>query len=187
MLDDVIDWLAARPELQVIWLDWAISRERFALPDSVKRVRLYPIARYLHGFDFAVSAAGYNAYHELLTCGLPTIFMPNENPMMDDQLGRALYARWHGFGECLRKQDAYGFDSVLSRFLDRAELASMRQALAGLSQENGANEAARLVEEAAFSVRADLDQADDVMPALRPQFGRTAPRLPNDPQAPFSR
>ena len=169
LLDDMLDGLVSRPDLQIVWLDWAIARDLYPLPEKVMRVRHYPIARYLNAFDFAISAAGYNAYHELMTSCLPTIFMPNEHPMMDDQLGRALFARWQGFGDCLRRSDAYRIDEVTSRFLDPEERDRMKRACAKLVLGNGAIEAARMIEEAAFAVRADLDQADDVMPALRPR------------------
>lgn len=42
----------------------------------------------MKGFDLAISAAGYNSFHELLFAGVPTIFIPQEK-WADDQLARA--------------------------------------------------------------------------------------------------
>ena len=42
----------------------------------------------MSGFDMAISAAGYNTFHELLFAGVPTIFIPQEK-WADDQRSRA--------------------------------------------------------------------------------------------------
>ncbi len=154
LLDDVLNWLIAHEDLQIVWLDWAIAKDEMALPPGIERIRLYPVARYLNAFDYAISAAGYNAYHELLRSNLPTLFLPNENPMMDDQLGRALYAQQHRVGMCLRYQDSYRLDDMLSQFFDPIEQDRRRRRLSGIAFENGAIEAARIIEEAAFSIPA---------------------------------
>ncbi len=166
----LLEALLERPEWQIVWLDWAIAQNRIELPPAVRRVRAYPIARYLHAFDCAISAAGYNAYHELLTHGLPTLFVPNEHPMMDDQLARAIYADLHGFGFLLRRRDHYRVDETVRRLLDPVERARIRKGCMRLASENGAFEAARILEELAYACRADLDLAEDVVPALR-RFG----------------
>ncbi len=155
LLDDMLDWLNARDELQLVWLDWAIAKEEIALPPGIRRIRIYPVARYLNAFDYAVSAAGYNAYHELLRSNLPTLFLPNENPMMDDQLSRAIYAQQHRLGMCLRRRDIYRYKSILAEFVDPAEQRQRRKNCARLEFSNGAVEAARIIEEAAFCARAD--------------------------------
>ena len=168
LLDDLLDELVARADLQIVWLDWAIAREERPLPSRIKRVRLYPIARYLNAFDYAISAAGYNAFHELVRSGLPTLFMPNENPMMDDQLSRALYVKQHRLGDCLRRQDIYRLADLLADFLDPAQHEQRRRRLAKIVFENGAKEAARIVEEAAFSVPAKgWTMPEEVDAALR--------------------
>jgi len=155
LLDDLLDWLLARDELQLVWLDWAIAKEEIALPPGIRRIRTYPVARYLNAFDYAVSAAGYNAYHELLRSNLPALFLPNENPMMDDQVSRALYAQQHRLGMCLRRRDIYRYEKILAEFIDPAEQRQRRQHCARVEYSNGAVEAARIIEEAAFCARAD--------------------------------
>ena len=44
------------------------------------------------GFDIAISAGGYNSYHELMHCGVPTIFLPLPR-IADDQHERVLRAQ----------------------------------------------------------------------------------------------
>lgn len=166
----IIDRLQTEKDLQIVWLDWAIAESTIDLPPSIKRIKTYPVARYLHAFDMAVSAAGYNAYHELLASGIPTVFVPNEHPMMDDQLARALFADLHGLGLMLRRADHYRVGDVIARLLAPEERATMRARCARLDINNGAVEAAGIIDELAYACRADLDPAEDMVPSLR-RFG----------------
>lgn len=49
------------------------------------------------GFDVAVSAGGYNSFHELMYCGVPTVFAPQPR-ISDDQERRTLTAQEAGAG-----------------------------------------------------------------------------------------
>ena len=46
------------------------------------------MSRYFAAFDAAVAAAGYNAYHELIALGVPSLFVPMARDT-DDQPARA--------------------------------------------------------------------------------------------------
>ena len=48
----------------------------------------FPLMELMPALDFAISAAGYNTFNELLCCGVPTIFIPKSRGF-DDQYGRA--------------------------------------------------------------------------------------------------
>lgn len=59
-------------------------------PDSIVVLDdVYPLARHLHAFDAAVSAAGYNAVHEFLAGRVPTLLVPSVHHSTDDQAARA--------------------------------------------------------------------------------------------------
>jgi hypothetical protein len=155
----VLGYLAGRDDLQVVVADWLMSNQTVDMPPGVLRLRRFPLARWFGAFDAAISAVGYNSYHELIFAGVPTLFIPNENPQQDDQLGRARYADRHGLGLCLRAQEVYGLRAALDRLLDPAERAAIRARCAALGRINGADEAARMVAEYASIRRVDRSQS----------------------------
>lgn len=75
--------------------------DSMGIPDGVHVVREYPLSRFLRAFDIAVSASGYNSFHELLRFGVPTLFIPNRSTRLDDQAARARWASDHGLAHCL--------------------------------------------------------------------------------------
>lgn len=139
--------------IQVLAVEW-LNREIEATPiDELRRVALYPSAQYHRAFDFAVAAAGYNAFHELLLNGVPTIFVPNENPKMDDQLARARFAVDRGFALAARAGEPYALAEALRKLLDGETHRRLRDHCAGLSRANGAAEIAQLIEAHAFGLQ----------------------------------
>lgn len=88
----------------------------------------FPASSYHAAFDFAVSAAGYNSFHELLSARIPTLFIPRERGY-DDQLRRAETASQAGACLVVREGPTFIPDlvSALHRLLNsdvRARLAS---------------------------------------------------------------
>ena len=155
----LLEKLLAHPGLQVFEPQPVISNNARERTDGVLTAPVYPVARYLKAFDFAVSACGYNSFHELLLAAVPTVFVPNENPMMDEQLARARYAENHGMGICLRTSDIYGARPSIDRMLDPSQRKRMSAKSRKLSFPNGAAQAARLIEELAYTMRTDIDEA----------------------------
>jgi UDP:flavonoid glycosyltransferase YjiC (YdhE family) len=127
------------------------------VPDQAEPrvLRVFPSSRYLQAFDAVISAVGYNSFHELMYAGVPSLLVPNEHPMMDDQAARAEHAQRMGWALALRVADVYGLDEQLDRLLDPAERAAMREAMALLPPRNGAADAARILHEMALTMRAD--------------------------------
>ncbi len=105
------------PELRgpgIVWLDRYVP------------VELFP------AMDAAVSAGGYNSFHELMYCGIPTVFLPQPR-LADDQAGRVQRAVEAGAGRVAHK---------LSDIIGLLEQPGNTMAARGLVPENGAREAA---------------------------------------------
>jgi hypothetical protein len=72
--------------------------------ERVHLLRDYPNSMYFNAFDFAVQAGGYNSFHEMRNIGIPTLFYPNMNTGMDDQLARCKIAEDEKWGIVLEKR-----------------------------------------------------------------------------------
>jgi UDP:flavonoid glycosyltransferase YjiC (YdhE family) len=139
--------------VELVFVDWLIGERRQDLPGHVRRLSTFPVPRYMAGFDLAVSAAGYNSFHELLSLAVPTVFVPNENPMMDAQEARAAWAERQGAAFCVRRHDPYRMAWALKALLEPARRAEVSERCRALPPCDGAGEVARLVEGLASSVR----------------------------------
>lgn len=118
-----------------------------SLPPGVVAVSAFPLSEHLAAFDVAVSAAGYNSFHELLRFGVPTLFVPNRDTSLDDQVARAAHADAQGWARHapggLDRQGVAALDDVIER--GPALVAAARAADPG----NGAREAAMLIAQTA--------------------------------------
>lgn len=119
-------------------------------PD-VHVLRDFPLSRRYRAFDLAVSATGYNSFHELLRFGVPTLFVPNQSTALDDQEARARFAAERGLGHQLASVTVETAKPLLADLLDRGR--DMVAGVAAIDPGNGAEQGAqllrRLVEEKA--------------------------------------
>ena len=125
------------PELRgpsVVWMDRYVPVELFA------------------GFDAAVSAGGYNSFHELMHAGVPTVFLPQAR-IADDQLLRAQQAESAGAGRVARSA---------SEVLELLESPGTAQAALDLVPRNGAKQAALAALEGLIPPQ-DLAHADALL------------------------
>ena len=83
------------------------------------------MSRYFAAFDGAVAAAGYNAYHELIALGVPSLFVPMPRDT-DDQPARARYAERAGIGLGVAGPADPELEAKLERMLDPAERGAIR-------------------------------------------------------------
>ncbi|HEX7210028.1 MAG TPA: glycosyltransferase [Propionibacteriaceae bacterium] len=106
---------------------------------GVHVVREFPLSRRFRAFDLAVSASGYNSFHELLRFGIPTLFIPNQDTALDDQQSRARFASDHGLAHMLGRVSVDRATSLLSDLLQRGP--EMVAKVASVDSGNGATKA----------------------------------------------
>jgi UDP:flavonoid glycosyltransferase YjiC (YdhE family) len=144
--------LSEHAEVQVAALSSTIAK-LLTVPEGIVHLRsTYPMSRYFAAFDFAVSAAGYNAYHELIRFGVPALYVPMPR-RTDDQVARARYAERLGVGLASDGPDSDRIEALLDELLDSERRAAMRERLSQLRLANGADEAARWLGELATAER----------------------------------
>jgi UDP:flavonoid glycosyltransferase YjiC (YdhE family) len=137
--------LAGRDGVQVAAMSSAIHGLR-ALPEGIVHLEAtYPVSRYYAAFDGAVSAAGYNAFHELIRFGVPAVFVPMERET-DDQAARASHAERSGVGVATTGPGDPRLEHRLEALLDPERRRAMAERLTELRPPNGAPEAARWLE-----------------------------------------
>ncbi len=127
--------------LQVVIAEWLNSAEALDLWDDVPCLSGFPISRYFRAFDFSISAAGYNSFHEVLSYGLPTIFIGNPRKYMDDQGARAEFAAQHG-AAMVSGSAPREIAATLARIMEQDERRAIEKAARRLSRPNGAKAAA---------------------------------------------
>jgi UDP:flavonoid glycosyltransferase YjiC (YdhE family) len=107
---------------------------------DVHVVREFPLSRLFRGFDLAVSAAGYNSFHELLRFGIPTLFVPKLSTALDDQEGRARFAADTGLAHVLERVNVDAAIPLLCDLLERGH--AMVAKVSSVDRGNGATAAA---------------------------------------------
>jgi hypothetical protein len=144
----VIDALLEDPDWQICVTKPAIAEKTVPVDkDRVVELRgIYPLVRYVAAFDSAVSAAGYNAVHELVPAGLPTLLVPNPATRTDDQLARASWLAGHGLALSALPDDPAAMAAAarsLSDHVVRNDLTAACSALSEHAKMGGAHAAAR--------------------------------------------
>lgn len=142
LTDKVLQTAKQWPDLQPVIAEWLMAPNRLDLWPGVKRLRGYPLSRYFRAFDFAIGAAGYNAFNEAISHGLPTIFVPNDHPEMDDQRARADHAEANGAALCIDDPEAADLQQYFEIMLNRDVRQHLIANCARLSRDNGAAQAA---------------------------------------------
>lgn len=154
----VLDALARRDAVEVVEFSSPVADVPPASTGPHHAVvEHYPSFRLSRGLDLAISAAGYNSFHEAIAGAIPTVFIPNEALEMDLQIVRASFAERTGCGRMLRARDVYAAAAVLGAALDPQAREAMSAACRRLGTPNGAADAARFVADLARFVRADRE------------------------------
>ena len=117
--------------------------------------RYAPVELFL-GLDAAVSAGGYNSFHELMFAGVPTVFLPQPR-IADDQSERVARAEAAGAGKV-----ANVLSEVPDRVAELLECDGASEAARSLVPVNGARAAALEILSTVLS-EADLRMATEVL------------------------
>ena len=112
-----IDALLHYPDMHIV-LGESMLGERLDFDhERVHLLRDYPNSMYFNAFDFAVQAGGYNSFHEMRNMGIPTLFYPNMNTGMDDQLARCKIAKDENWGLVLENRTQDGINHSIEELL----------------------------------------------------------------------
>jgi UDP:flavonoid glycosyltransferase YjiC (YdhE family) len=149
MLQPCLTALGGRPDVTLTVAVSPIAERVPTLPAEVRTVSLYPLSPLYRAFDFAVTSCGYNAFHEMIAFGIPSLMIPNRTTKTDDQVVRAEFAA--------RKRLALIGDptepAVLATQLERLLSHDAREEIAASCRAvrmcNGAADAAEVLADAA--------------------------------------
>jgi UDP:flavonoid glycosyltransferase YjiC (YdhE family)/glycosyltransferase involved in cell wall biosynthesis len=144
LTDRILDAARKFDGLQMVIAEWLNSAEALDLWDGTPCLIGFPISRYFRAFDFSISAAGYNSFHEVLSYGLPTIFIGNPRKYMDDQGARAEFAAKRG-AAIVSGSAPRDIAAALARIMNCEERAGIEKAARRLSKPNGAKAAAEAI------------------------------------------
>ena len=116
VLNRVLDALFAHEHVHVVLGESMLGERLDVHHERLRVIRDYPNSLYIKGFDAAVQAGGYNSYQEMRTFGVPTLFIPNTDTGMDDQVKRCKQAEEEGWGLVAYPNET-SFESVTGTLL----------------------------------------------------------------------
>lgn len=145
-LDAVMTAIAHRANVNVLTTKDALGRNRS--DSTVHAVSgLFPLYPYLGAVDLAITSVGYNAAHEFVGSGVPTVLVPADNAT-DDQHARALAMQDAGTSVVADARNAIALQETIERLLDdEDERSVMAHAARTVAQQwgSGARDAAELI------------------------------------------
>jgi hypothetical protein len=145
--------------VQIVVASSPLKSRDIPLPEGLRRVSTYPLARVYRAFDVCVSGAGYNIFHELVGYQVPALFIPNAGTPLDDQVARTRYAQERGVARSWDDGTGDSLEEHLAHLLDPAEREEMRRRARELSFPNGAAGAAQRIAQLAAERQAEVAAA----------------------------
>ena len=104
--------------------------------ERLRLIRDYPNSMYFRAFDASVQAGGYNSFQEMRMFGIPTLFIPNTETGMDDQVKRCRRAEEEGWG-LVHLPDSVPIEEQVS--------ALLQMEIKPKASENGVDSVVRLI------------------------------------------
>lgn len=145
IIDVAVRVLTRLPDVQIATAEWANAPSGLSLWPEALVIEGFPISQYFNAFDFSIGAAGYNTFHEAISFELPTIFMANASPEMDDQVGRARFAQASGAAFELPEDRLIELPAICEVLLNEHARAVLRENCRRIRRENGADQAADII------------------------------------------
>ncbi len=135
----VVAWPSAT--LEPAWFGWRNSRV----------VRTRHAVQLSTAADLAVTAVGYNSFHEVIYNRIPAIFVPQTGAFMDDQTARARAACDRRLAAMVAPHELMKLERLIVQYLDDGEAEALHARLAAAElPEPGTARAARLIEELTY-------------------------------------
>ena len=140
--------MEGRPDclhLILVWPNAIIAPNLYGW-DRTRVVTTRASAGLLCAADLAISAAGYNSFHEMLYHRVPTVLLPQSAEYMDDQERRARAAAERGLAEIVLADELLKLEQTLSACLDNGRSDELSKALVAAEfPPPGNTDAARLL------------------------------------------
>ncbi len=134
-----VDALLKQNENEIVIGESMLGERIYFDHPRVHLLRDYPNSMYFNAFDASVQAGGYNSFHEMRTFRIPTLFYPNMNTGMDDQLARCNIAQSEGWGIVLKKRNKESIEKAVD------ELLALERGQRETETVNGAEQLADLI------------------------------------------
>ena len=120
-----IEVLLKNTDLHIVLGESMLGHRLDFIHERVHLLRDYPNALYFNAFDFSIQAGGYNSFHEMRSLGIPTLFYPNMNTGMDDQLARCKVAESEKWGVVLEKRTEKSISQSIEHLLSIPKTADI--------------------------------------------------------------
>nr|WP_243153534.1 glycosyltransferase [Senegalia massiliensis] len=144
-INKVLKILEQKEDVYIVMGESIIGKRLNIFQDRLLVIRDYPNSRYFKAFDMAISATGYNTFHELMYFGVPSIFIPNTNTKTDDQLARAKKAAMAGAAKVIEEVADQTLTENIDYVLNPSNNLKMKENCKKLIDTNGADEIAEFI------------------------------------------
>jgi UDP-N-acetylglucosamine--N-acetylmuramyl-(pentapeptide) pyrophosphoryl-undecaprenol N-acetylglucosamine transferase len=136
----LLTFLARRNDIEICLPQPPLATQKPAqMPMQARSLNYYPLSEVMLAFDAAISAAGYNTFHELLQAQVPTIFIPKQRGY-DDQQARAQKAQQAQLAITLAEENLPQINDYLDQLFENQ--SQFKQNLQALPPMLGAKRAA---------------------------------------------
>ncbi|MDG0032935.1 hypothetical protein MMB68_25710 [Priestia sp. Y58] len=145
-ISKILTVLRKRKDIFIV-ISESIIGKRLQIPEQENLIiiRDYPISSYYNAFDLAITASGYNSFHELLFFNVPAIIIPNQMTKTDDQVARALSAERVGAARVIKNESIPEIEKAINMALKPQQQLLMKNITQKLIYKNGADDVANLL------------------------------------------